>query len=180
MKRMSILKIFYFLLLSLLTSTSFAWDRSLELGYGYSHDPNNSRYNNSGFLLSGDFWPLWRTPITFWTLNGAIGQWHATAPTHQSLTTGAVALALRVYPMCSDTAYPLYLLGSAGPAYLSDNQFGKNKQGSNFTFQFFGGLGVEHNHFDANLRLVHYSNARLASPDQGFTILYLLSLGYLF
>ena len=76
---------------------------------------------------------------------------------------------------------PSYLLGSAGPAYLSQRQFGENKQGSSVAFQLNGGVGVELNKkIDINLRLSHYSNAHLASPDQGFTVLYLLSIGYLF
>jgi hypothetical protein len=32
---------------------------------------------------------------------------------------------------------------------------------------------------DLNFRFVHFSNAYLAKPDEGFTVLYLLSLGYL-
>ena len=41
------------LLLILFSNVAFAWDHSVELGYGYSHDPNHTKYNNSGFLLSG-------------------------------------------------------------------------------------------------------------------------------
>ncbi len=176
----SALQVLLFSLLSCTALTSYAWDQSLELGYGYSHDPNNIHYDNSGFLLSGDFYPLRRTEMTFWSLNGALGQWHTTAPKNKNVTTAAIALALRFYPFTIGNGYPAYVLGSAGPAILSHREFGVNKQGSNATFQVNAGLGVEVCHFDANLRFVHYSNAHLAHPDNGYNILYLLSFGYLF
>ena len=167
-------------LMCLYTLPSFAWDHSVELGYGVSHDPNNTRYNNSGFLLTSDLYALKRTPKTFWSINGALGQWFTTTPHHKKVTTGALSLALRYYPLTVGNNYPAYLLGSAGPAVLSNRQFGNNKQAKNITIQWNAGLGVEFNHIDVNLRFSHYSNARLASPDQGYTVLYLLSIGYLF
>ncbi len=165
-------------LCSVLTINSYAWDHSIELGYGYSHDPNNVKYNNSGLLLTSDLLSLSRGRYTFWSITGALGQWHTTAPTHPNLTTGAISLALRVYPVAND--HPAYLLGSLGPALLSERQFGINKQGSNFSLQTNLGVGMEFHPFDVNFRLTHYSNAHLFHPDQGFNILYLLSFGYLF
>ncbi len=163
---------------SVLTINAQAWNHSIELGYGYSHDPNDIRYNNSGFLLTSDLLSLSRGHYTFWSVTGALGQWHTTAPTHQNLTTAAVSLALRLYPI--PNYYPTYLLGTLGPTLLSERQFGINKQGSNFTLQTNLGIGMEFHSFDVNFRLVHYSNAHLFHPDQGFNILYLLSFGYLF
>ncbi len=165
-------------LLSFITINVYAWDHSIELGYGFSHDPNEIKYNNSGFLLTSDLFPLSRGHYTFWSITGALGQWHSTAPTHQDLTTGAVSLALRLYPM--PNYYPAYLLGSLGPALLSSRQFGVNKQGSNLALQTNIGLGMEYHSFDVNLRLAHYSNANIFNPNEGFNVLYLLSVGYLF
>lgn len=166
------------IMLSSLASLSFAWDHSIELGYGYSHDPNHSRYNNSGFLLSGDLLPLQRSSAAFWSINGGLGQWTSTAPKNKNLTTAALALALRLYAFNVKT--PTYLLASGGPAYLSSRQYGLNTQGSNLAFQVYGGLGVELENIDINFRLIHYSNAHLASPNEGYNILYMLSVGYLF
>jgi hypothetical protein len=180
MNRYHFFQIILLLALSLFMLTSFAWDHSVELGYGYSHDPNNVKYNNSGFLLSADVFPLKRTPWTFWSINAALGKWNSSAPQNKDLTTIAIAAALRLYLFNINHLYPAYLLGSVGPNYLSSRKFGTNTQGSNLDFQLFGGLGAEFNKVDVNLRLVHYSNAHLANPNQGFNILYLLSLGYLF
>lgn len=180
MRKRNVFSRFLFVLLSLITITSFAWDRSIDIGYGYSHDPNDTKYNNSGVFLSGDFWPVYHSPMTFWSLNGSLGQWYSSAPENKNLTTVAAALALRFYPLTTAETYPVYLLASAGPAYLSTRHFGTNVQGSNLAFQLNGGLGMEYKHFDANLRMVHYSNAGLANPNEGYNILYLLSLGYLF
>lgn len=180
MKKFNFYQALLFLLLNGFTLTSFAWNHSIELGYGYSHDPNHTRYHNSGFLLTSDLLPLRRTPCTFWSITGALGQWHSSAPKNKFLTTGALSLALRYYPFKAITNDPFYLLGTAGPAYLSNRRFGRNTQAKNLTIQFNLGFGVELNKFDINLRVAHFSNAYIARPDQGFTILYLFSVGYLF
>lgn len=168
-----------FFLISFCVSPTFAWNHSVELGYGYSHDPNHTKYNNSGLLLTSDVYPISRTCHTFWSLNAGLGQWHTTAPRHQNLTTAALAVALRYYPFIVYN-YPTYLLLSAGPVYLSTRKFGKNKQGSNFAFQVNAGVGAEFKNIDANFRVAHFSNAYLARPDHGFTVLYMFSIGYLF
>ena len=179
MKNLTLSSFLLFIFSSLFTVTSFAWDHSLDIGYGISHDPNHTRYNNSGFLLTSDFYPIKRTPKTFWSLTGALGQWHTTAPQNKNLTTMALSVALRYYPWTFGN-YPGYLLGSVGPAYLSNRHFGRNTQAGNLTFQWNIGLGAELHQVDINLRLAHFSNAYIARPDQGFTVLYLLSIGYLF
>lgn len=167
-------------LLSFITSHAFAWDHSVDLGYGFSHDPNHTKYNNYGLLLSSDVYPIHRSCWTFWSLNAALGQWHTNAPKNKNLTTAALSVALRFYWFNLTQDYPSYLLGSVGPVYLSNNKFGENVQGSNVAFQVNAGVGAEFKNFDINLRATHYSNAYLAHPDHGFTILYLLSVGYLF
>ncbi len=168
-----------FVLLSCFTCTTYAWNHSIELGYGRSHDPNNTKYTNSGFMLSSDIFPLGRTPMTFWSITGSLGQWHSSAPVNKNTTTAALSLALRFYPFTLWASNP-YLLGSAGPAYLSNIRLGTNTQASHASIQTDLGFGFEVNHFDTNLRLVHYSNAGLGHPNQGFNILYFLSMGYLF
>lgn len=168
------------LLLTMLSSSAFAWNHSVELGYGYSHDPNHTKYNNSGVLLSADLFPIKRTPSVFWSGVGSIGQWHTTTPVNKNVTTAALSLALRYYPFCINHIYPAYFLASAGPSYLTSRKFGFNTQASHWTIQTNMGLGAEFHPIDVNLRLQHYSNANLGHPNQGFNILYVLSIGYLF
>lgn len=182
MRKNTLFKGILFFVLNLFFTNLFAWDHSVEFGYGYSHDPNNVKYNNSGFLLSGDLYPIKRTPLTFWSFTGSLGQWHTTAPIYKNLTTVAASLALRLYPFHQfhlQNNSP-YFLGSLGPAYLSSNKFGINTQAYHVALQTNLGVGDEINHFDVNLRLQHFSNAGTGTPNQGFNILYLLSLGYLF
>jgi hypothetical protein len=109
-----------------------------------------------------------------------LGQWYSSAPQNKHLTTAAISLALRFYPFTIDDKYPSYLLASAGPAFLSSSQFGINTQASHLAIQTNLGLGMEFNCIDVNLRLEHFSNAGLGKPNEGFNILYLLSIGYLF
>ena len=167
------------ILLFLANNFAFAWDHSIEMGYGYSHDPNSIKYNNSGVFLNGDLVSLKHYPRAFLSINAAIGQWHTTAPHNKDLTTGALSLALRLYPFKIQNN-PFYFLGSAGPAVLSNRKFGVNTQAKNVAIQSILGIGMEFKHIDANFHLVHYSNANLASPNGGFNILYMLSMGYLF
>lgn len=159
---------------------SYAWDHSISLGYGRSQDPNHTKFDNSGFLLATDILGLKRTERTFWTINGSLGQWHTTTPINKNLTSAALSLNLRGYLFDIGSQYPFYLLGSAGPAWISNKQFGLNTQASNLTIQTNLGLGTEFNNFDVNLRLQHFSNANLGKPNEGFNILYLVSIGYLF
>jgi hypothetical protein len=179
MKKRFLSRSLLFLFLSFNISLSFAWNHSIDFGYGRSHDPNDTKYTNSGYLLSGDLIALKRTSLTFWSINGAIGQWHSTAPTYKFLTTAALSLALRWYPLEITNNHP-YFLASVGPSFLSSKHFSTNNQAGHLTIQTLLGLGNEYKNFDLNLRLVHYSNANLAKPNEGYNILYLLSVGYLF
>lgn len=178
--RKQCVKLIVVALLACITTTTFAWDHSIELGYGYSHDPNHSHYNNSGFLLNGDFYSIKETPWIHLSLNAALGQFRTTTPVNKNLTTAAIDMALRVYGFEFGNAYASYFLASFGPAYLSSRQFGYNTQGSNLAIQSNLGIGAEFHQYDVNLRLEHFSNAGLANPNEGFNVLYLLSFGYLF
>jgi hypothetical protein len=180
MPKLKLFIMLVFTFLSLFTVNAYAWNNSIELGYGVSKDPNNDKYTNSAFLLNGDFYHFHKTPLTLWSINGAIGHLHSNDSINKNVTTAALSVALRLYPFKMRYEYPPYILGSIGPAYLSSKHFGSNKQASHFTLQSNLGLGVEFNHFDVNLRLLHYSNAYLAHPNQGFNVKFLLSLGYLF
>jgi hypothetical protein len=179
MKGLSLSRLLLLLLLSIFTLTSYAWNHSIELGYGYSHDPNHSKYNNSGFLLTSDMFPIYRNCWSFWSVHGSLGQWHTTAPVNKNLTTAAASLALRLYPFYVYRTNPAYLLATAGPAYLSKPRFGYNRQASHASIQTEIGLGAEFHPVDVNLRLTHYSNANLGHVNDGFNVLYLLSIGYL-
>ncbi|MBA3662021.1 MAG: acyloxyacyl hydrolase [Gammaproteobacteria bacterium] len=180
MTKINFYRALLFILLGFNLTSTYAWDHSVELGAGKYHDPNNVHYDNSGLFLSGDIIGLKRTFWTFWSLTGALGQWQSTAPENKNLTTAALSLALRFYPFNIADQFPAYLLGSVGPAYLSSRKFGTNTQASNLTIQTNLGLGAEFNQYDINLRLVHFSNANLGNPNEGFNFLFMLSLGYLF
>lgn len=174
-------KLLLTVILGLWSLAALAWDYSIEAGYGYSHDPNHTRYNNSGVLINSDFLKLWDSPWIRWSLFGSVGQWYSTAPVNKKLTTAALSITFRLYPFyIPTTCYPVYGFLASGPALLSSRRFGLNEQAQNITFQSDIGFGVELNHVDINLRWHHYSNANLSTPNEGFNILYLLSIGYLF
>ncbi len=180
MNKTTLLRVFLFAFLALFSQILFAWNHSVELGYGHSHDPNDTKHYNSGVLLSGDIVPLLRNDWTFWSITGSLGRWYSTAPHNKNLTSVAASIALRFYPFLIANQYPSYFLASFGPAYITARQFGVNKQAENVTIQSNLGVGVEFNYIDVNLRLSHFSNGSMSKPNNGYNVLYLLSIGYLF
>lgn len=170
------------LLTCFLSAPVQAWEQSIEIGAGASHDPNDSKHDNYGILISGDFLPLYCNAWARLNLNAALGQWFSTAPVNKNVTTIAASLALRMYPftMKPDFDYTPYLLATLGPAVYSNSHFGMNNQGGNIGAQVTAGLGFEYDDYDFNLRAVHYSNAGTNQPNNGYNILYVFSVGYLF
>lgn len=169
------------LILCCFASAAFAWQRGVSVGYGSGQDIGHHNYTNSGIFLSSDLTTLWQRSWFHMTINGAIGYWVTTAPINQRLFTAAAALSLRLYPYQTTNWHP-YLIASGGPAYISSRDFGEDGQGANVTFQTTAGLGFEwgkDSRWDANIRLVHYSNAYLIQPNDGFNMLYVVSLGCL-
>lgn len=73
---------------------------------------------------------------------------------------------------------------SFGPAHLSERQLGRCHQGSNFCFESNLVTGTEIGNqnlsLDINFRLVHFCNAGIAQPNEGFDLVPVLSIGYLF
>lgn len=179
MKKLS-LQLICLSLMTLFYTSAFAWEHSIELGYGRSHDPNGTKYTNSGFLLTSDLYSFWQTNWFHPSINVALARWRSTTPSNNRLTAAALSLALRGYPFSYQENYSPYLFASAGPAYLSFRKFSVNTQAKHISIQTNIGLGMEFKCIDVNFRLAHYSNANLAKPNEGFNILYMLSVGYLF
>lgn len=166
----------------LFSVSALAWDHGVSIGFGTAQDSNHPRYTNSGFFLSSDFMSITQSRWINLTLNGALGQWHTTSDSNKDMFTAALSLALRFYPFDTQTVHPFFI-ASAGPAFISTRRFNDNLQGANVTFQTAGGLGFEFGdarRFDLNLRLIHFSNAGIFDPNNGYNFLYVLSIGYLF
>lgn len=169
----------------LLASPAYAWEHSISFGYGKSQELGYS-YDNSGYFLNGvftRFQPL--DPMLYFSIDGSAGFWTASTNQHRQLTTLAASGDFHAYfTPPADHQYRPYLLGTFGPAYLSQEQFGEETQGSHIAFQTTLGGGLEYvkqdHGVDLNLRLIHYCNAGLASPNEGFDIFYVFSVGYLF
>lgn len=162
--------------------SALAWDHGVSLGYGGGSDINHHTDTNSGAFLSAEFMSIKQRNWMNLTLNGSLGGWYSTAATNKDLFTAALSVALRLYPCHSAKMHPFFL-ASVGPAYLSDTHFGRNAQANNFAFQTVAGVGIEvgkAKRVDLNLRLMHFSNAYLMHPNQGFNIFYVASVGYLF
>jgi hypothetical protein len=178
-------KIVTVLLACCLTVPAFAWRHGISFGYGRSQEVGYG-YDNSGFFLHGIFYrfnPV--DPMLYFSADGSLGFWHASTRRHKRLNTAAASLAARAYFMPpAQHVYRPYLLLTFGPVYLSQKHFGEETQGSHFAFQTTLGGGMEYvpgkQGVDLNLRMIHYCNAGLASPNQGFDVFYVLSVGYLF
>jgi len=171
-----------FCLLLGMNFSAWAWNHGISVGYGGGADPNHSQFTNSGVFISGEFASLKKKSWLSLTFNGAVGEWFSTTPAHKNLTTVAASIASRFYIWHSAKFHP-FILASVGPSYLSNKKFGHNTQGSHFSFQSILGVGFElgqQKRLDINLRFVHYSNANLIKPNEGYNIFYVVSVGYLF
>jgi outer membrane protein W len=180
-----LLAIFAMTLLFTLTN-AFAWEHEIAAGYGGGKEIEEN-YDNHAFLVSGKLYKFKKLDNTLIaTIDSSITHIYAQADDHQNTTTFSVALALRAYfanPQLH-TIRP-YLGVSSGPNYLTSNQLGNRKQGANFDLRttLEGGVefGLKNNRgIDVNLQLIHYCNAGLAYPNQGFNVPLALSVGYQF
>jgi hypothetical protein len=175
------------LLTSLLPTCSFANQWQVAAASDSDGNPEKIR----GAIASYEYVPKgWRiTRASTWlpeyrfSISGHVAHWDSRARATLSgaknhLTTLAITPNFVTILHQGKSLRP-YALVSVGPAYLSTVKFATQHLGSHFNFQDTLGLGVEINkHWDLSLNYLHYSNAGLASHNQGVDIHYLLRLGY--
>lgn len=100
-------------------------------------------------------------------------------PTTPNVQAGSISAVLRLK---KKIGVPLYLDLGLGVAYFTKQSISKRQLGSNFLFEDRLGVGVllgKKQQFEIGYRLLHYSNAYLASENNGLN-LQLLVLGYWF
>ncbi len=159
-----------------------AWHNEVSGGVGYGKESNRG-YNYVGFIANDVFLNKQLDPKLHFLMDGSVAYWHANTSSNQNLATGAMSLDFRAYfinPMTH--RYRPFIQVACGPAYLSSETFGTKRQGMKFAFQDRVGAGIEMGPqtkaFVLALELVHYSNAGLKQPNPGFTIPFIVSLGY--
>jgi opacity protein-like surface antigen len=174
------------LFLAFLLNTAQAWNHEVSIGYGWGQEIG-ANYDNHAIVLSGSFYKFKKIDNTlFITLDGTLANLMANTPRNNSLTTAGISLAFRAYFQNPDFHKIRPHVGiSAGATYLSQNQLGTQVQGSKFDFQWTIGGGIEfalpqNQGIDVTLNFLHYCNAGLAKPNEGFDIPFLLALGYQF
>jgi hypothetical protein len=182
------LKCFCALLLwacSFICISSQGFSKQLSIGYAFPAHESDQHYDHSGLYINGAFYHyLLADHMLLFTLNGAMGYWHADTTDNNHLLTLAVLPTFRAYfsQHTSHIVRPYLFLGY-GPAYLSHRTFGEKTQGTHLAFQGDVGAGIEfgkhYKGLDINGRFTHFSNAGLFHPNQGFDFLFILSVGYL-
>jgi hypothetical protein len=164
----------------------FAWSHEISLGYAIPSMESDQVYSHSGVYLNGNFYSYHSVDRSLlFTLNASTGYWTASSEQDNHVMTLAVQPTFRVYFSHQMMHYARpYLLVGYGPAYLSNKKLGTKEQGAHFAFQGDIGGGIElgknYKGLDISLRMVHFSNADLFTPNQGFDFLYVLSIGVLF
>ena len=103
---------------------------------------------------------------------------------HKNLWTAGIGAGARAYFTRTAWLSP-YIEATVTPSYISTKTFGYKQQGSHFVFQDTLGFGVEigdpnHQRMDINYMFIHYSNANLFTPNNGYDIPFVLNVGYLF
>ena len=174
------------LLLLFVTTKAFGWSHAISLGYNPSSMESNQSYKHDGFFMNGTLYRFEKIDsMLVFMIDASAGHWTASTKKNKSLNTLSISAAFRAYFSApEEKQFRPYLLVSYGPAYLSKKKFGYNEQGESFALQGTLGAGFEfgknYKGIDCNLRLVHFSNAGMSAPNQGFNFLYTVSLGFLF
>lgn len=186
---MSLKKLSLLLLTPLLfatTSSAYAWKHAISIGYGWGNEVEKD-YRNQAIVLSGKLYKFPKIDdMLIATIDGSASWLHADTPSNRNIFTTSVGLGLRAYFLNPETHNTRPYLGiSSGPAYLSSRRFGEQDQGGHFDLQSTLESGMEFGlknkrSIDVNLHLVHYCNAGLAHPNQGFNVPFVLSVGYQF
>jgi hypothetical protein len=161
-----------------------AWEHEVSLGYGLGSEINQ-HYQNNGFFLSGKLIKFRADSMLFFTIDPTLAHLTSNADEHTSTNTAALAIAGRAYFANPDShRYRPYLGASIGPNYLTSRYLGELEQGSHLSFFMTGEAGMEigsqQKSVDINVHFTHYCNGYLATPNQGFDIPLVLSIGYQF
>lgn len=170
----------------IISGSALAFSHSISLGYAIPSMESDQIYSHSGIYLNGNFYSYQSADHSLlFTLNASTGYWTAPSDQDNHLMTLGLQPTCRVYFSHNMMHYTRpYLFIGYGPAYLTHKKLGAKEQGANFAFQGDVGGGFEfgknYKGIDINLRMVHFSNANLFTPNQGFDFLYVLSIGYLF
>jgi len=101
----------------------------------------------------------------------------------QSLSFGALFLAMRLWLIRTERFNFYFIYSAAGPAYMSASIIDNVDMYSRFTFQDFLGFGAfigRERALNVAIKLYHYSNGLLVPKDPGFDVPIVFSLGYAF
>ena len=140
----------------------------------YLYEPNAWQWTNK--------YP-WPNNIQL-ALGASVATWHTNSQTIGTAKAKRDLHTFAITPTIIATLYQgkqiqPYAIGSIGPAYLSTTQFASQRLGGHVNFQDIVGLGARFGtHWDASINYLHYSNAELASNNQGFDIHWLASIAY--
>lgn len=136
---------------------------SLQRSWGYCFTPNLNKFNG--------YWELAFQHMT--------GHQVFEYPTNSNLQSVSASVAIRFQ---KHTGLNLFLDLALGVAYMSKDEISSRDLGSNLVFEDRAGFGVlfgPKKQIEVGCRLIHYSNAYLASENHGLN-LHLLEVGYWF
>ena len=178
-----------FILISLISESSYAATHGLQISYG-TGDPDHLKGYRVAFQ---QFWP-WigfsKSPLNltgYWDVSYA--NWHTSPPlSDQPRSINILALSplirLQSRENCLLSAQTYLELG-IGASWLSNNHLGHRNLGGQFAFQDLMGLGLRWRISETavstlSYHYLHYSNASLLPPNQGIDVKHLFTLGYEF
>lgn len=176
--------IFIILLLGLTLESGFARTSvSAEYGGGEPDHLHGLR------LAIQDYWDKhWRATrhlvlTGYWDYS--VAYWHTTdnlqPKEYDDTTIIALAPVFRLQGGSSSAVIRPYAEVSVGASWMSHDNLGHRDLGAKYAFQDLLGFGLvfgKRQEFDLSYHFLHYSNAKLFSPNEGIDIKYLFSLKY--
>lgn len=173
------MKKFLFLLVFLCQS-AFAFDSGLALSYGQHITDHGNPRDVKAFRLAYWIQPegySWKKVDLLFDVSVAYLRSHVGTANHISIAS--IAPIVRV-DLIREDYIAFYLIGSIGPAVMSETQLGDRNLGIQFTFQDRVGVGFlfgKSRRIFVDAQFLHYSNAGLGKPNMGITVPVLISLG---
>lgn len=171
------------ILLLFLPQLAFA-SASVSMAYG-GGEPDDL---HGGRAAVQDYWNKPWLSTTFLELTGywdySIAYWHTQDKLqpgeHDDVTIIALAPVFRVQGCHVENLNP-YFEASIGASWMNHDTLGHRDLGAKFAFQDLLGFGVtfgKDHQFDVSYHFLHYSNAKLFSPNEGIDVKYLISFKY--
>lgn len=166
-------KSFFYLILTLISSSGFAGELGfygLSLSGGGGKQPDTDDRNQMK-AIELDFYKHQRSPRQHISVFAVLAQLDSNADTGREINAYSIVPQVSFFLPINKNMQLQLLLRALGLTYMSGNELGTRQQAEHFTFQSMVGAGLQfgsERQYELNLAWRHYSNANLFKDNDGW------------